>query len=322
MEFRVTAGQVQRIDVFRQTVVSHRREEDRFHAGVPESVQCLVITEPERFVRGDCDAKVRCRERQRSSFQRFDAVGRVLRYIAQCQQSIEVDVGLGSVGQQVEFPLQVRVLFRGHETEVAAFKLRVLQMWEEPEDRQAGLCLQHRSQGTVQHLGTVREDQSPNVTVEGRRFCAADGCRALRYSLQAIHESTQREARALRTGHQHDGQVQDVRHMPGTGLRGDAADPVIEAHDPFRHRDVRAGRIPGKELLQPVLRGEVQVEVVAGDAERRPVEHGVDVVRSALEGMDPEAPPFQRRQHRAGDRGLPAAGGRRREQEFIHGSSP
>ena len=223
---------------------------------------------------------------------------------------------LRGICQQIQFSEQVRVLFRGHEAEVAALELCVLQVRQEPEDRESGLLFEHRFERAVQHLGAVRKDEGAEVAV------GLPGSGALRHRPQTVHQSAQGQARALRADHQDDGQVQHVSDMPGAGLRRDTADTVVEAHDAFRHDDVCPGGVPVEQGLQPVFLREVQVEVVARDAEGRPVEHGVDVVRSALEGVDPRAPSLQRRQHRAGDRGLPAAGCRRREQQFIHGSSP
>ena len=127
VEFRVAAGQVQSVDVLRQAVVAQRREEDRFHAGFPERVQCLVIAELEGRIGRDRDADVRRGERS-SAYEVGNTVRRFRRCIAQGEQRVEVDVRLRGICQQIQFSEQVRVLFRGHEAEVTALELRFLQM--------------------------------------------------------------------------------------------------------------------------------------------------------------------------------------------------
>ena len=63
---------------------------------------------------------------------------------------------------------------------------------------------------------------------------------------------------------------------------------------------------------------EEQIQIMAVHLQSRTVEHGVDVVRPALEGAGRTAPPLQRHEQGAGHGGLAAARAGRRQQKLYH----
>ena len=68
------------------------------------------------------------------------------------------------------------------------------------------------------------------------------------------------------------------------------AGPVIVAHDSLNHCYF-SGTFT-KKILKQVLITEERVEIGAGNPRNFLVEHGVDVVRSALAGLYPSATAF------------------------------
>ncbi len=117
-------------------------------------------------------------------------------------------------------------------------------------------------------------------------------------------------------------QAQRVGQMPGTGRVGHAAQAVVKAHGPLAHRRPVSGGTLRVEGAHRLRRGEKEVEVVALHPQHGPVEHGVDVVRPALEGAGVSPAPLERGQQGTGQGGLAAAGTGRCDEKLHHLRSP
>ena len=191
---------------------------------------------------------------------------------------------------------------------MAALESRLRPVGEIPQHRQAGLPLQQRGQAAVQPRGAVVEEQPGDLA-------------GLPEAEHPLDLGGQGQAGPLGPQDQQHRQPQGAGCLPGAGpVR--AAHPVVKAHGPFAHRRPVARGIPGIERPQPPFPAEEQVQVVALHPQHRPVEHGVDVVRPALEGQGDRPRLGQRRQQGAGHGGLSAARGHGPCHKLNHHNSP
>ena len=176
---------------------------------------------------------------------------------------------------------------------------------QKAQHRQACLFFQHRGQQSV-HPGRAVVQQDACDVAGG-----AEGYKPLQLC-------GQRQALTLWLHHQQHRQAQRVGQMPRAGPVADAPEAVIKAHGPLAHRRTVSGGPPRVEGAHRLGRREKEVEAAALHPQHGPVEHGVDVVRPALEGAGRTAPPFEGHEHGAGHGGLAAARAGRRQQKLYH----
>ena len=176
---------------------------------------------------------------------------------------------------------------------------------QKAQHRQTRLFFQHRGQQSVHPCRTVVQQDACDV---------AGGAEAV----ESLQLCGQRQALPLWLHHQQHRQTQRVGQMPRTGPVADAPEAVVKAHSPLAHRRTVAGGTPRVEGAHRLRRREKEVEVAALHPQHGPVEHGVDVVRPALEGAGRTAPPLQRHEQGAGHGGLAAARAGRRQQKLYH----
>ena len=137
-------------------------------------------------------------------------------------------------------------------------------------------------------------------------------------AVESLQLCGQRQALTLWLHHQQHRQTQRVGQMPRTGPVADAPEAVVKAHSPLAHRRTVSGGTLRVEGAHRLGRRKKEVEVAALHPQHGPVEHGVDVVRPALEGAGRTAPPLQRHEQGAGHGGLAAARAGRRQQKLYH----
>ena len=192
---------------------------------------------------------------------------------------------------------------------MAALQLRLLQVGQVPQHGQARLPLQHGLQAPCQHGGAVGEEDGRDVA-------------GLAEVQQAPDLGRQGQAGPLWPHRQQDGQLQRVRRVPRAGPVGGPPQAVVKAHGPLHHRRAAAPGIAAVLAPDRVPLRQEQIQVPAVHPQGRPVEHGVDVVRAALEGAGVQPPPLQRAQQGAGQHRLAAPRGGGGQDQLNHGSFP
>ena len=206
--------------------------------------------------------------------------------------------------------LQVLYLRRRHQAQVAAFQTHVRHgrqiaqgLHPVPEAAQDSV-----PEAGVGHGGALVQDHAP----DGR----------LRTEIQkALEDRQKREGGSSRPQHQHHGGGGEGGDIVGAGLRRVHAQAVVIAHDPFDHVHVPVRSVFRQEGIQGAAVEKEGVQVGSPGADDPAVEHGVDIVRPAFEGPDPEPPVRQSLEHGAGDGGLPAAavGARQGDSGYVGG---
>ena len=176
---------------------------------------------------------------------------------------------------------------------------------QKAQHRQARLFFQHRGQQSVHPCRAVVQQDACDVTGSAEVY-------------EPVQLCGQRQALTLWLCHQQHRQVQRIGQMPRTGPVADAPEAVVKAHSPLAHRRTVSGGTLRVEGAHRLGRRKKEVEVAALHPQHGPVEHGVDVVRPALEGAGRTAPPLQRHEQGAGHGGLAAARAGRRQQKLYH----
>ena len=115
------------------------------------------------------------------------------------------------------------------------------------------------------------------------------------------------QSRALRVQHEHDGTFRPLRDLKGARARGIKADAVVIAHHALDDRHVLPCAVLRKEEAQRVVVKKEGVQIAALRADDLAVEHGVNVIGTALRRGDRNAAVDKRLQDRAGHRRLAAA---------------
>lgn len=188
---------------------------------------------------------------------------------------------------------------------------------------QLGQPAQHRKARLPLEHGREQFRQPPGAAIEKK---PADHTGTAEPG-QPPHHGRQSEGRPLGAHHQQDGGPGGPGQVPAAGpLRAPHA--VVTAHDPLQHRHAAATPGGGQQGAGLVLPAEKQVQVPAGQAQHLPVEHGVDIVRPALEGAGVQPPALKGPEQGAGHGGLAAAAGRSGHQQagqvqpLLHGCPP
>ena len=176
---------------------------------------------------------------------------------------------------------------------------------QKAQHRKTRLFFQHRGQQSVHPCRAVVQQDACDVTGSAEVY-------------EPVQLCSQRQALTFRLCHQQYRQTQRVGQMPRTGPVADAPEAVVKAHGPLAHRRTVAGGSLRVEGAHRLGRRKKEVEVAALHPQHGPVEHGVDVVRPALEGAGRTAPPLQRHEQGAGHGGLAAARAGRRQQKLYH----
>ena len=287
MQLGIAARQVQAADVLRQGRIVQGAEKDRLGTEGREGLQRLGIAEAEGLVPGHGDAAARrFGGRERFRFRR--------RAVKERQQARQVCVLLQRAGEQGDPPVQIRNLLCGQKAEMAALDPRRLELRQAAEDRKARLLFQHGRKGPVQCTRAFVEHHARDAAVRPE-------------VPQAPQLGRKGQARPADRQHQQHGQRQRHGKLPGAGAGADAAEPVIKAHGPLDHRRPVTPAGPGEQGPDLPVVSQEKVEVMALDPQHRPVKHGVDVVRAALEGAGGEAALAEHAQQGTGDRRLAAA---------------
>ena len=176
---------------------------------------------------------------------------------------------------------------------------------QKAQHRQTRLFFQHRGQQSVHPCRAVVQQDACDVAGSAEVY-------------EPLQLCGQRQALTLWLHHQQHRQIQRVGQMPRAGPVADAPEAVIKAHSPLAHRRTVSGGPPRVEGAHRLGRREKEVEAAALHPQHGPVEHGVDVVRPALEGAGRTAPPFEGHEQGAGHGGLTAARAGRRQQKLYH----
>ena len=136
--------------------------------------------------------------------------------------------------------------------------------------------------------------------------------------LIAAHHGGGGEGHALGIDHQHRRGRERLGHREGRRAVGIHGQAVVIAHRALD--DVQIGRAPDEPAAQAVFVQKIGVEVAAGRADDLRMEHGVDVVRAALEGSHVLAPVLQRLKQCTDHGGLAAAGAGSGDEHAVHSS--
>ena len=161
---------------------------------------------------------------------------------------------------------------------MAAFKAGFLHGRQEAQDRQARLPLQHRRERRGAALGCVGKDQRRDAAL----FAEVHEPFYLRRKCQAA---------ALGVYDKHNRRSCQARKVPGAGLRG-IIQSIVKTHGPFDHGNVRVHA--GESLPDALHALQEKVEIAAGDAQDVLMEHGVDIIRAAFEGLHTFSALFER----------------------------
>ena len=279
----------------------HRTEEHQLCPGSAQAVQrfgvgkaeCLILCHSNADARR-LQSRRRHRGRSRSFGQRF--------------QRCPVQICFQRIGQQADLLGKIGDLSGGFQAQMAALHHRLRQAGQIPQHRQAGLGFQQGLEHPEELFGAVIQQDACNVALRFEMHKALDLC-------------GQRHTGPLGLYHQQYRQVQRIGQLPGTGAGGQAL-PIVKTHGPFAHHSPVPGSIVGVQFPYRIFGRKIKIQIVALHPQHRPVKHGVDVVRPALEGAGVHAPLFQRGQQGAGDGGLAAAGTRCGDDELHHLRSP
>ena len=283
------------MDVFRGCV-PEGAEKHQLRSGGLQGVQAVPVEETERLVPGHGDPALRGRGGRRRN-----------RPGLRCQvkQPGEINGLFHLPGDSGKAMLKTRHLVGEDQPQVAALQDRFVHRRQIAQNPDAGLCQNGLPMG-VQHGFAVGEDHTGNMTGRAKVQHPLDLCR-------------QGQADPLGAEDQDHGQVRQVRHLPGTGLVG-AVYPVVIAHGSLHQGEL--GGLPGQGVSHPFGALKKEVQVPAGQAQDLTVEHGVDIIRAALEALHGQAPVLKGPEKAAGHHGLAAAAVHGGEHETLHGRPP
>ena len=249
-------------------------EKHKLRAVAGERVQRLGVGKAEGFIPCDCDAAAEGGGR----FGHRRCGGRTVK---DPQQPRHIHMRLKRLGKRREARVQIINFPRGQKAEMAALHARIVQPGQAAQYRDARLPLQRGGECGAERGGA-------RVEHDGRKPAP------LPEIPQPAHRRREGETRPLRGQHQQHGEIQRLRHMPGARARTYAAESVVIAHGPLDHG--RAVVLAGPLKERPDLRlvAQKEIEIIALHPERRPVEHGIDVVRPALKSTGRKSAPGER----------------------------
>ena len=129
-----------------------------------------------------------------------------------------------------------------------------------------------------------------------------------------LNDGKHRKRRPPGVDHQNGGGLGNVGHRKGAGPGIRQAHSVVIAHAALNNAHVAACAVFRQQKAGCIVFQKKQVQIGALRADDPAVEHGVDVIRPALEGAGLQAPVVKRLQNGAGDGGLSAAAARPGQQ--------
>ena len=180
---------------------------------------------------------------------------------------------------------------------------------QKAQHRQAGGPGEGRGQQAVEGGGASVEKKRPDAALGGK----------LRHP---FGHGAEAEGRAPGGEHQHRRRPGELSRLPGRGLGGGAAHPVVIAHGPLKHQKIALPGGPGNQGPGPGGGTEEEVQVIPRHPQRPPVKGGVQVVGADFEGRRPQPLAPGQGQKGAGEGGFAPAAGRGGEEQLPHGRTP
>ena len=220
--------------------------------------------------------------------------------MSQREQTVQIEALLRRVREPVELRLQIPDLLRGHKAEVPVGDLGL------GHGRQAAVngkprLLRNRLVKGVHCFGHPVQDHAAQRV----------GCE----TPEPFDFRCKRERLPARPHDQHGRGVGRAREVRGRGRVRGAGNAVVKAHHTLDDAQPARRDVPRELAAHLGFVHKEQVEVSARDAEHRGMEHGIDVIRAALERRKRRAAPLERAQQRACHGGLAAARAGARDQQ-------
>ena len=91
---------------------------------------------------------------------------------------------------------------------------------------------------------------------------------------------------SMRIDHQNHRRLRHLCQMVGRSLLTDSTEAVVKSHHALHYRKVCALCRARKKAFRQSLPSEKSIQIPGRDAEHRPMEHRIDIVRPALDGTD------------------------------------
>ena len=303
IQLRVSAGQIKAVRFRRKLCIIKGAEGHKGCPSLLQRFQGFRVSEAKGLIPGNSNPGNR-----RAVASSTLRAGNFSFRLAQRQQPLPVHRLQGALGQGLHPRLYIADLARGIKAQMPAFKNCLRHGRQVAQHRQPGFFFQHGGQAGIQRRAAVAEQDTCQMTVRPE-------------IPQAPHLGRQGQAGALGPQHQQHRKPQRLGHMPGAGPVG-AAQTVIQAHGPFAEGGIMPGCPRRIQAAQALFRSKEQIQIVTGHPQDRAVEHGIDIIRPALEGAGGEAPASEGSQQGAGHHGFAAAGLGRGQKKFNHCSSP
>ncbi|OQA82299.1 MAG: hypothetical protein BWY31_03282 [Lentisphaerae bacterium ADurb.Bin242] len=281
IQFRITAAEINPVQIFRQDVVAQRRERHDFHAVPPQKFEIFLVIEAEGFVHCDTQPKVRRRNLHRS--------GDRTRRTGNFQKPVHGKVLFHLIRKRVE---PFRFQMSDGQPQMPLRKFPAFVSRERSEERRQLRPLEGFAQ---------------QVRVPGRADVVCDHSRNAHLRMpfgKAFHQRRDRTRNPVCVHRQDHGQTQQRGNLGGRAPDRSRNGAVKQSHDALRHGGVRIVRVTGVTFMGV----EIDVQVDGRAARRLPVEQRVDVIRPAFERSRGPTAPRQRAENSQREGRLPAPG--------------
>ena len=232
------------------------------------------------------------------------------RALRDLQQRVQIDRLLRLSGETLHLFFQIIHLCRGDEAEVAALERAVGHLRQKAAGAHAEAFLDRPRKRRIAHRRAAVQNDAADAVFR-------------RKVQKTVEHGQRRQSRALRVQHEYDGTFRPLRDLKGARARGIKADAVVIAHHALDDRHVLPCAVLREEEAQRVVVKKEGVQIAALRADDLAVEHGVNVIGTALRRGDRNAAVDKRLQDRAGHRRLAAAAVRSGNEQsrrcLLHG---
>ena len=275
MHFRISAAEVEAVEVLRQRGVAQRREGGQFGPAALERFQVVGIIEVEGLIAGDAQANAPCHGCvSRAACTAGQASSGTT--TGQLHQPFHVEVPRAAVGQAVQGLVVQAALIGGDKSQVAAF------------ERRQGPA-RHGAQERRQPGGGERLGQPGMVARRAGLVGDHAGQPHLRLELgESLDRGRQAAGGAVGRDRQHDRGRQQQGDLGRAPFQCRGRRAVEQAHDAFDHGQIGLRSGLGEELPHVVGRGHPGVKVVAGSAGGPRQVGGIEEIGADLEGLHPQ----------------------------------
>ena len=290
IQLGIAAAEQQAVQIIGQLRVVQRRKFHQLCAQLLKQLQIIRIVKGERLIPRHTDAQ-RCGI-GRGQLYRGDCKSRSLR--SNFEQQRQVD-GLHRLFSQLFQPLlQVADLLCGHKPKMPAFQRAVGHLRHISADGDIIALLDERFDLRVDAFADLVEDDALDLAVR-------------LVGKIASQLGSDGNGHSLAVEHQHR-RLGGFGKLPGGSLGG-GGNAVVVAHHPFDEGKGKVFAVFLQQVGSGRLIGEEEVQIARRDTQHLPVEHRVDVVRSALEADRVLPHPGERLQNGAGDGRFAASAG-------------